>query len=154
VMMRPPRRRDQPILTGELIWRIVFVSALFMAGAFGIFFWAEAQGFPIEQARTLVVNTIVVMEIFYLFSVRYVHGSSLTLQGVLGTPAVLIGVGTVIMAQLAFTYLPILQTIFQTRAVSLTEGAMVIGVGVLLLVIVESEKWLRGSLLDARGRSR
>ena len=43
-------------------------------------------------ARTMVVNTIVVMEIFYLFSVRYIHGPSLTWQGVLGTPAVLIGV--------------------------------------------------------------
>ena len=152
VMMRPPRRRDQPILTGELIWRIIFVSALFMAGAFGIFFWAEDQGFPIEQGRTLVVNTIVVMEIFYLFSVRYVHGSSLTLQGVLGTPAVLIGVATVIVAQLAFTYLPFLQTIFDTRPVSLAEGAIVIGVGVLLLVIVESEKWLRGMLAGANTR--
>ncbi len=154
VMMRPPRGRDQPILTGELIWRIIFVSALFMAGAFGIFFWAEDQGFPIEQGRTLVVNTIVVMEIFYLFSVRYVHGSSLTLQGVLGTPAVLIGVGTVILAQLAFTYLPFLQAIFETRPVSLAEGAIVIGVGVLLLIIVESEKWLRASLFGTRASVR
>ena len=38
----------------------------------------------------MVVNTLVVMEIFYLFSVRYVHGSSLTWRGVLGTPAVLV----------------------------------------------------------------
>jgi hypothetical protein len=45
------------------------------AGAFGMFFWAEARGLPIETARTMVVNTIVVMEIFYLFSVRYVHGT-------------------------------------------------------------------------------
>ena len=36
----------------------------------------------------MVVNTLVVMEIFYLFSVRYVHGPALTWQGVLGTPAV------------------------------------------------------------------
>lgn len=154
VMMRPPRRRDQPILTGELIWRIVFVSALFMAGAFSIFFWAQAQGLPIEQARTLVVNTIVVMEIFYLFSVRYVHGSSLTWQGVLGTPAVLAGVAIVVVAQLAFTYLPFMQAVFETRAVSLTEGAAVMAIGVILLLAVETEKWLRASFAGARGQRR
>lgn len=149
VMMRPPRRRDQPILTGELIWRIVFVSVLFMAGAFGIFFWATDRGASLEEARTLVVNTIVVMEIFYLFSVRYVHGTSLTLQGVLGTPAVLLGVGTVIAAQLVFTYLPFMHRVFETRSVAVTEGAAVIAVGVLLLVIVEVEKWLRGTIAGA-----
>lgn len=142
-MSRPPRKRNQPILTASLIWRIVFVSALFVSGAFGMFFWAESRGLAIEEARTLVVNTIVVMEIFYLFSVRYVHGTSLTWQGVLGTPAVLIGVGTVALAQLVFTYLPFMHSIFGSRSVSLLEGTAVIGTGVMLLVIVEAEKRLR-----------
>ncbi|MCZ7659917.1 MAG: hypothetical protein M5U07_19635 [Xanthobacteraceae bacterium] len=61
---------------------------MFVAGAFGMFFLAEARGLPIEEARTIVVNTIVVMEIFYLFSIRYLHSTSFTLgAGLLGTPA-------------------------------------------------------------------
>jgi magnesium-transporting ATPase (P-type) len=142
-MARPPRARYQPVLTASLIWRIVFVSALFVAGAFGMFFWAESRGLAIEEARTLVVNTIVVMEIFYLFSVRYVHGTSLTWQGVLGTPAVLIGVGTVIVAQLSLTYLPFMNAIFETRAVSIGDGLAVVAAGLVLLLIVETEKRLR-----------
>ncbi|NIP87769.1 MAG: hypothetical protein GWO21_01660, partial [Gammaproteobacteria bacterium] len=66
------------------------------------------RGLSVDMARTMVVNTIVVMELFYLFSVRYTHGSALTWRGILGTPAVLIGVAAVIVAQLAFTYLPVL----------------------------------------------
>ena len=34
-------------------------------------FEAQAQGASIEEARTIAVNTLVVMEIFYLFSVGY-----------------------------------------------------------------------------------
>ncbi len=94
-----------------------------------------------------MVNALVVMEITYLFSVRYVHGSSLTWQGMLGTPAVLLGVGVVIVAQLAFTYLPALQMVFETRPVSALEGLLVLGVGVLLLLLVEIEKRLRAWLL-------
>jgi magnesium-transporting ATPase (P-type) len=153
-MRRPPRPASRPILTGELLWRIVFVSALFVAGAFGMFFWAEERGLPIEAARTLVVNTIVVMEIAYLFSVRYAHGTSLTLQGVVGTPAVLLGVGATAAAQMAFTYLPVMQAIFDTRPVALLDGLLVVGVGAALLLIVESEKMFRRGLLPAVGRRR
>ncbi len=142
-MRRPPRPPDQPLLTGELVWRILFVSGLFVLGAFGIFLAAKAEGRSLEEARTLVVNTIVVMEIFYLFSVRYVHGTVLTLKGVLGTPAVLAGLVVTVLAQLLLTYWPPLQALFETRPVALGDGLRVILVGVLLLLVVEAEKALR-----------
>jgi magnesium-transporting ATPase (P-type) len=140
VMHRPPRTTNEPLLTRFLVWRIAFVSLLFVVGAFGMFTWAIQRGLSLEEARTIVVNTIVVMEIFYLFSVRYLYSASLTWQGVLGTPAVLIGVGAVVLAQLAFTYLPWMHAIFQSRPVSLLDGLVIVVVGVLLLLILEIEK--------------
>ncbi|MBN1240409.1 MAG: cation-transporting P-type ATPase [Gammaproteobacteria bacterium] len=142
-MTRPPRRSDAPILDRSLLWRVVFVSALFVAGTFGMFFWAESRGLPIETARTIVVNTLVVFEIFYLFSVRYVHGTSLTLQGVLGTRAVLIGVAIVVAAQLLFTYTPFMNAVFETRPLRLADGLAIVGAGVLLLIVTEAEKRIR-----------
>jgi len=150
-MRRPPRPRDQPILTGALVWQIIFVSVLFVAGAFGMFFWAEVRGLPLETARTMVVNTLVVMEVAYLFSVRFVHGPSLTWQGVLGTPAVLLGVGIIIVAQVAFTYLPVLQAVFDTRAVPLLEGMVIVTVGIALLATVECEKAVRRLIARRHG---
>ncbi|MBL8669880.1 MAG: HAD-IC family P-type ATPase [Alphaproteobacteria bacterium] len=149
-MSRPARPAGQGLLSGRLLWRIVFVSALMVMGAFGIFAWATGRGLPVETARTMVVNVIVVMEIFYLFSVRFVHGTSLTWQGVLGTRAVLIGVGTVTAAQLAFTYLPPLQSAFGTAAVPLADGAAIVAVGVAMLVIVEAEKRVAALLVGDR----
>ena len=142
VMRRPPRPSGQALLTGRLLWRIVFVSLLMVAGTFGIYGHATAQGFALETARTMAVNTLVVMEIFYLFSVRYVHGSSLTWQGVLGTPAVLLAVATVVAAQLLFTFAPVMHRIFDSRPVGLADGVLIVGVGVLLLAVVEVEKWI------------
>jgi magnesium-transporting ATPase (P-type) len=150
-MSRAPRRRDQPILTGQLLWRVALVSLLFVAGAFGVLYWAAANGLSQEHARTMVVNTLVVMEIFYLFSIRYVHGTSLTWQGVMGTRAVLIGVAAVTAAQFAFTYAPFMNRTFGSEPLSLAEGLIVIGVGVLLLMIIEMEKRfavpVRGTIL-------
>lgn len=139
-MSRPPRPPGLPILGGRLVWRIAFVSVLVLSGAFGMFYWAEDQELPVDAARTLVVNTIVVMEIFYLFSVRYVHGTSITWRGVLGTKAVLIGVGIVTVAQFVFTYAPPMQSVFETRAVGFWYGVAVLLPGIVLLVVVEIEK--------------
>ncbi len=151
-MQRPPRRPDEPLLSAHLLWRVAFVSLLFVVGVFGVFFYAIERGVSIETARTMVVNTIVVMEIFYLFSVRYVHGPSLTWQGVLGTPAVLIGVGIVVALQLGFTYLPFMHTVFGTGSIALPDGLVVVGVGVATLLAVEIEKRISAAIAAARIR--
>lgn len=148
IMRRPPRAAHTPLLSGFLLWRIIFVSVLFAIGAFGMFSWAESKGASHEQARTIVVNAIVVMEIFYLFSVRYSRMTSLTLRGALGTPAVLIGVGLVAALQLGFTYLPFMQLIFQTRPVAIVDALVILGAGMTLFVIVEIEKMVRRDLFS------
>ena len=145
-MQRPPRNPREPMLSAYLLWRVAFVSLLFVAGAFGIFFYALESGHSLQTARTMVVNTIVVLEIFYLFSVRYVHGPSLTWQGVIGTPAVLIAVALVVCLQLAFTYLPAMQTIFATAPVPFTDALLVVGVGVAMLILVEIEKRIAAAI--------
>lgn len=72
----------------------------------------------------------------------------MSLKGIQGTPAVLIGVGTIVALQVAFTYLPIFQTLFDTRAVALADGLAIIGLGVLLLLILEVEKRFRQKIMD------
>jgi magnesium-transporting ATPase (P-type) len=151
-MQRPPRQPDEPLLSGFLLWRVAFVSLLFVVGAFGVFFYATERGLSVETARTMVVNTIVVMEIFYLFSVRYVHGPSLTWQGVLGTPAVLIGVAIVVVLQLSFTYLPFLQAVFGTAPIAVLDGLVAIAVGVATLLAVEIEKRIGAAIAAMRSR--
>ncbi|HKZ97439.1 MAG TPA: cation-transporting P-type ATPase [Hyphomicrobiaceae bacterium] len=150
VMRRPPRSRDEPILSGELVWQTAFVSMLFVIGAFGMFSWAERRGLSHEEARTIVVNAIVVMEIFYLFSVRYLRTTALTWRGVLGTPAVLIGVGGIVALQLAFTYAPSVQRLFGTRSVSLGDGLSIVGLGVFLFLVLEVEKRVRSNITRRR----
>ena len=135
------------LLSGFLLWRVMFVSLLFMLGAFIIFYSALERELTLETARTMVVNTIVTMEMFYLFSVRYVHGPSITWQGVLGTPAVLIGVALVVAMQFAFTYAPFMQAVFHTEPVSLLDGLRIVGIGITLLLIVELEKRISPALV-------
>jgi magnesium-transporting ATPase (P-type) len=141
VMRRPPRRADAGLLTPFILWRVIFVSLLFSGIVLAVFFWALAQGRDLETARTLVVNTVVVLEIFYLFNVRYLHMTAFTLTGVKGTGPVLAAIATVVLAQLAFTYLPLMNTIFGSRPLSLADGLLVVAIGVGAFTVLEIEKF-------------
>jgi magnesium-transporting ATPase (P-type) len=142
-MRRPPRPRSEPLVAGPLVWHIVLVAGLILCGVFGMFSYAIDRGYPIELARTIAVNTIVVMEVFHLFFVRNIYGTSVSLRAVAGTPAVWAAVVTVAIGQFAITYVPFLQGIFGTEAVSLVDGIAIVGVGVALFAILEIEKQIR-----------
>lgn len=142
-MLRPPRPRNQPLLSGELIWHIVMVSCLFLAFVFGIFSYAVDRGYPPELARTMTLNTLVVLEIFHLFFVRNIYGTSLTWRGVSGTPVLWGLLLTLVAAQFAITYIPLFQSVFGTRNVPLSDGILIVGLGVMFFAILESEKQLR-----------
>ncbi|MFC4729235.1 HAD-IC family P-type ATPase [Coralloluteibacterium thermophilus] len=140
VMRRRPRPPGQGLLSPFMVWRVALVSLLFTAAALGVFFYGLTHGDDLATARTMVVNTIVVLEIFYLFNVRYLHVSSFSWRGMLGTPAVLGAVAVVVVAQLAFTYLPAMQRLFDTRPLSLLDGLVIVALGAALMVVLEIEK--------------
>ncbi len=140
VMRRAPRRPDAPLLSRFHLWRVLLVSVLFAAISLGVFYAALGFGRDLQTARTLVVNTLVVLQIFYLFNVRFLHAGSTTLRGLLGTPAVRWALGVVITAQLAFTYAPFMHAWFDSRPVALLDGALVLTCGIAFLLLLEAEK--------------
>jgi len=142
-MRRPPRPRDEPLLSGALVWQIAFVSILFLCGVFGMYTYATDLGYSIELARTIALNTLVVMEISYLFFIRNIYSTSLTWQAARGTKIVWAVVIIITVAQFAITYLPILQTVFATEAIRFRDGLLIVGVGVMLFAIIETEKQIR-----------
>jgi len=146
VMRRPPRRPDAPLLSPFLLWRVLVVSVLVAGISLGIFFHALGQGRDIETARTMVVNMLIVSEIFYLFNVRYLHRGSISWRGALGTPVVLVAIVAVVIGQLAFTYLPFMNDIFESRPLTLADGLLIVAIGAALMVLLEGEKLLMRKL--------
>tara|TARA_R110000787_G_scaffold211281_3_gene321144 strand:+ start:91887 stop:94601 length:2715 start_codon:yes stop_codon:yes gene_type:complete len=142
-MRRPPRPRNAPILTGELIWHVALVSGLFVFAVFGTYTYGIDKGYAPDLARTMAVNMLVVLEIFHLFFIRNIYGTSLTWKAVRGTRVVWITVIAVTMAQFAVTYLPPLQKVFSTQAVPFLDGVLIIAVGTVFFAIIEVEKQLR-----------
>jgi magnesium-transporting ATPase (P-type) len=140
VMARAPRQADAPLLSRFMLWRVVLVSSVFAAVTLGLLFHVQGRGDSLDTARTLVVNAVMAMEVAYLFSVRYLGMRSFTLQGALGTPAVLAAVGVLAILQAAFTYLPAMNHLFATRPLGLADLLLATSAGMVLMLVLEAEK--------------
>lgn len=151
-MCRPPRARNVPLLNATMSWYILMIAVLILCGVYGIYDYAMDRQYSEDLARTLVVNTLVVMEIFLLFFVRNIYSTSLTWQAVRGTKVIWLVVISITAAQLAFTYLPAFQQVFGTRPVAFGDGVLVVMIGAVVFAICEIEKQLR-LLLGKRSKS-
>ncbi|AWU97778.1 HAD-IC family P-type ATPase [Azospirillum ramasamyi] len=142
VMARPPRPRDEPILSGPLIRRMLVALVLLVAASFGFFYLQRMQGGGIEVARTMAVNALVVGEIFFLLNARGLHSDAGLLDSIAGSRPVWLSIVLMIVLQLAFTYAPPLQSLFGTAPIGTASWAAMIAAGALLFLLVELEKRL------------
>ncbi|MDO9095151.1 MAG: HAD-IC family P-type ATPase [Rubrivivax sp.] len=140
VMQRPPRSPQEPLVTRMLALRIAYVSALMMAVTFAAFQWELARGSSTEVARTAAVNMLVASELVYLFAVRRFTASALTRHIFSGNPVALWMSALLIVLQLAFTYAPPLQRLFQTQALDGQSWLVIAGLSALLFLAVEAGK--------------
>ncbi len=140
VMKRPPRYPRDALLGGFCLWRIIFVSLLLVGGLVGLFLFEQHLGSSVATARTAAVNALVVGEIFYLFNSRFIHASALSGRGFFGNRYVWLAIGVMAILQLAFTYAPVMQALFETTAIDLEAWQRIFAFGLLLFLVVELEK--------------
>ncbi len=150
VMRRPPRNPAEPILSRFLLWRIGFVSILAVAGTFGLFLWERDQGASIETARTTAVNMLVVFEAFYLLNARSFYSSVLSREGLFGNLYVPLTIGLVLGIQGLFTYTEVMHTLFHTTGLTALAWLRIFGIGAVIFLLVECEKYVFRTFLNPR----
>ncbi len=142
IMTRPPRNPGQALLTRPLIQRILLVSALLVAAAWYLFEWELANGATLPEARTAAVNLFVVVEAFYLFSCRSLTHSVWRI-GFFSNRWLILGVTVQAVAQLALTYLPAMNTLFQTAPIGAMAWLRIFAIAAGVSILVGVDKWLR-----------
>jgi len=143
IMKRPPRDPAMPLLTFDLLLRTGLVTLISLAGAFGLFWWETSQaGSTLAEARSAVVNVIVMVQTCYLFNCRC-RTRSMFVVGLFSNKWLLAGVAATWIAQAAFTYLPVMNQLFRTAPVRAEAWLTIAATGAVTFAAVELEKWLR-----------
>jgi magnesium-transporting ATPase (P-type) len=143
LMQRPPRDPRQPLLSVTLWLRSGYVSVIMLAGTLSVFA-ADLHGPQpsLDEARTAVVNVIVLCEIAYLFNCRSLRHACVA-PGFLANRWCLAGAAAMLGAQFLFTYSPVMNRLFHSAPLPLTAWLHLAVVPLVLFVAVEIEKWLR-----------
>lgn len=143
VMVRPPRDPAAPIVPREFLSRVLMVSSLMMLACFFMFDRSlsagKVLGVPrsenVALARTTVVNTIVLIQIFYMFNCRSLLGSFWKM-GVFSNKVFWAGIASMLLLQIAFTYAPVLNTMFKTAGLSAERWAEIVLAGLVSGVLI------------------
>ena len=141
-MRRPPRAPDAALFSSYFVWRTLFVTLLAAAGVLGMFLWEQAQGASIEAARTAAVNTLVVIEVFYLLNTRFLLAPAWPQRALIGNRYVPLSIAAVLVMQSLFTYAPFMQLLFHTAALPAEVWGRIVLIGAIVYAVVELEKWL------------
>ncbi len=142
IMRRPPRAPNAPILTHDLIIRLCIVGALITIGAFGLYELELSLGAETARARTLAVNTVVIIEMFYLLNCRSLTQSFFKL-GVFSNRWIIVSFLIMALLQLLFTYAPVMNRVLASAPLTLNDWGLAVAVGFIGYLIIEFEKWLR-----------
>jgi len=139
IMERPPRDPRKSLLTGPVIFRTLLVSALLVAGSWWLFQYELSHGASLEASRTAALNVFVAVEMFYLFSCRSLV-EPVWRVGLFTNRWLLVGVTVQLIGQAAITYLPAMNTLFQTEPISLGAWWRILLVAIVASAVVAVDK--------------
>ncbi len=126
IMERPPRKPDEPLITKARAWMLLTQGgfiALCSLAAFLFVLIVEEAG--IERARTATLATLACSQLFHAFSCRNLKESLFRL-GVFSNPQLIYSTFASFLLQMMIIYVPFLQTIFKTQALSLQDLTVIL----------------------------
>jgi Ca2+-transporting ATPase len=145
LMDRPPRRPDAPIMTRDIIIQIITVCSAMLAGTFGLYMWHlgnKPDVHQIEVARTIAVNAVMVIQIFYLFLCRSLtHTISAT--GFFSNRWAIGGTLLMIAIQIFWTHNSVMNRIFKSAPLSFSEWMEIFLIGLVGVILIGLEKHIR-----------
>jgi len=140
IMKRPPRSSVTNVFSDGVGIHILWVGLLIGALCLAIQLVSIRQG--LQHWQTMVFTTLSLCQLAHVIAIRsadtfiYKHGlfrNRILLITVLGTVAM----------QMALVYIPVMQGIFNTSALTFNELLVCFGAAALVFHLVELEKWIR-----------
>ena len=140
IMDRAPRDPRASVVDLAYGWRIVVVSVLIGGAALLVFTTTYDAGLSLDEARTAAVTMLALGQLAYLFNSRYLDRSSLTPAVLRGNRAVWIASAAMVVSQIAFVYLPFMNTWFGSAPIGLDIWGYTAALAVAVFLLVEAGK--------------
>ena len=153
IMKRPPRNKNVSILNGFLLVKTLTASMIMALGTIGLFLWEyqrevsknTLENIAVSEAQTMAVTVMILFQIFYLFNCRSFN-SIATKTKLFQNHYLFVGVGIVLLAQIAFVYLPFMNKIFRSANLDFDAWMISFLVALLIVPLKMFEKFIKRAL--------
>jgi P-type Ca2+ transporter type 2C len=140
VMAYPPRKKDERIVSREIITLISILTIVAVAFMYGLFVYIYNSGASIEYVRTLVFTAFAVDSAIYVYSLKSLR-KPLWKTNMFSNPWLLLATFTTIMVQVAIVNIPLIQGVLKTVSLSLRDWGFVFLLGIVGIMVREIIKW-------------
>ncbi|ETV97680.1 calcium-transporting P-type ATPase, PMR1-type [Aphanomyces invadans] len=145
VMREGPRAADIPIITRAMLKRIAVSALVIVSGTLFVFVNELDDDWQVtKRDRTMSFTTFVLFDMFNALSCRH-ETKSVFFIGWFSNAAFCIAVGASLVGQLMVIYVPFLQAIFQTEALSVGDLAYMTAIASSVFFVDEVRKWTGNS---------
>jgi Ca2+-transporting ATPase len=137
-MKRPPHRPKEGVFARGLGRDILWIGLLMGAVSLGLGYWAYSTGH--EGWQTMIFTTITLSQMGNVLALRS-ERESVFRQGFLSNKLLLGSVVLTTLLQLAVIYVPFLQEIFKTKALSAVDLGISLSLSLVVFAAIEIIKW-------------
>jgi P-type Ca2+ transporter type 2C len=147
VMIRPPRKRNAPVLTWPLISRVLMSATIIMIGTMGVYTHEMlTDGEVTKRDTTMTFTTFVLFDMFNALNCR--SESKSVLRGevpLFGNRLFNWAVSLSLGGQILVIYFPWLQEVFQTEALGFTDLVILVLITSSVFWVDEARKWWKST---------
>lgn len=145
VMDKPPRLRDEGVITGQMWFGIILVGVVFAVGTLLVIDWSLPGGLipgsgSLRYAQTMAFTTMVFFSMFTVFNARSDDRSAFA--DLWSNKWLWGAVALSLLLQVAVVYIPFLQQAFSTVGLSLSDWLRCAGVASSVIWLRELSKVL------------
>ncbi|TDL13516.1 calcium ATPase, partial [Rickenella mellea] len=140
VMRKPPRAKDEPIISRRLVARVMFSASIIVFGTLFIYAYALSDARMSRRDQTMTFTCFVFLDLVSALQNRGL-GCNITQNKMLLTT-----ISISFLVQLALIYVPFMQAVFQTEALSWSDLSTVLFLGAVSFTLHEGRRRYEQSL--------
>ncbi|CAE6464561.1 unnamed protein product [Rhizoctonia solani] len=138
VMKRPPRRKDEPIITQRIVGRVLFSASAIVLGTLFVYAHELSDGSMSRRDQTMTFTCFVFLDLASALQNRGINCGFLQNQMLIAT------VSVSFLVQLGLIYIPLFQSVFQTEALAFHDLSVLLCLGAVSMGLHEfRRRWER-----------
>jgi P-type Ca2+ transporter type 2C len=138
-MSRPPHHPKESIFNRSMVTAILWIGGLMAAASIAAGYFQFRQG--IDTWQTMIFTTLTIVQMGNALATRSAHQTLFEI-GLFSNKALLGSVLLTFLLQLAVVYVPFLQNIFGTVALSVRDLGISLSLAALVFAVIEVVKWI------------